>query len=124
MSDRVHPRRAIDLPSWLAYLHAPVLPYLKRFRVRQGGPRDYDARDILVPEGYAVELLAGGFNTPVACCFDDQGHAYVVEGGHKIDARPRVLKVDLQTGAHETWFTLPTERWTKTGSVTGACWHQ
>jgi glucose/arabinose dehydrogenase len=112
------------LPDWLSYLYQPILPYLKRIKIRREGPRDFDPGDILLPEGYVAELVASGFNAPVHCCFDDQGACYVVESGHKIDAVPRILKVDPHTGNWETFFTLPENRWIKGASVTGACWYQ
>jgi glucose/arabinose dehydrogenase len=71
-----------------------------------------------------VEVLASGFNAPVHCCFDDKGYCYVVESGHKIDAIPRILKVDPNTGAWETFFTLPEDKWIKGAAVTGAFWHK
>lgn len=123
MSTQVESNKTIDLPSWLAYVYAPILPYLKKIKVVRAGRRGYNPRDILVPRGYTVEIVATGFNTPVHCTFDDQGSCYVVECGHKVDAKPRILKVDLQTGAYETFFEVPAERWGKTGAVTGACWH-
>ena len=97
---------------------------MKKIKIRRAGPRNYNPQDILLPEGYVAEVVASGFNAPVHCCFDDDGDCYVVESGHKIDAAPRVLKVDTQTGAWETFFTLPEDRWVKAGAVTGACWHQ
>jgi glucose/arabinose dehydrogenase len=48
----------------------------------------------------------------------------VVESGHKIDAVPRILKVDPQTGDWEPFFTLPEDKWIKGAAVTGACWHK
>ena len=68
--------------------------------------------------------MAGGFNAPDHCCFDDQGYCYVIESGHKIDDPPRVLKVNTATGTWETFFILPRERWIKSGAMSGACWHQ
>ena len=68
-------------------------------------------------------MVASGFNAPDHCCFDDDGYCYVVESGHKIDAAPRILKVDPNTGQWETFFTLPEARWVKGGALTGACWH-
>jgi len=62
--------------------------------------------------------------TPVHCCFDDHGFCYVVECGHKVDARPRILKANTSTGSYETFFELPEERWVTTGAMTGGCWHQ
>ncbi|MGE5251454.1 MAG: PQQ-dependent sugar dehydrogenase [Bacteroidota bacterium] len=114
---------APTIADWLSYLYQPVLPLLKRIKIRREGPRDYDPNDILLPEGYVAELIAGGFNAPDHCCFDDQGFCYVVESGHKIDAPPRILKVDTRTGRWETFFTLPENRWIKGAAVTGACWH-
>jgi glucose/arabinose dehydrogenase len=120
-----HPpaRRAIDVPSWLAYLYSPILPLLKNIKINREGPRDHNPADILLPEGYVAELVATGFNAPVHCCFDDQGFCYVSEAGHKIDSKPRILKVDVRTGQYETFYELPAERWIKTGALTGACWH-
>src|SRR5215213_10233148 len=95
MHGQVEPRRAIDLPSWLAYLYAPILPYIKRIKVARAGPRGHNPRDILLPAGYVAEVVAAGFNTPVHCTFDDRGYCYVVEGGHKVEAKPRILMVDV-----------------------------
>ena len=58
------------------------------------------------------------------CTFDDDGFCYVSECGHKIDSKPRILKVNVATGEYEPFFELPEERWIKTGAFTGACWHQ
>src|ERR1044071_1217120 len=87
------------IPDWLSYLSQPILPYLKKIKIHREGPRRYDPSDILLPEGYVAEVVASGFNAPVHCCFDEQGYCYVVESGHKIDAVPRILKVNTQTGA-------------------------
>src|SRR5437868_3037468 len=71
-----------------------------------------------------AEVVATGLNTPVHCCFDDRGYCYVIEGGHKVDAKRRIIKVDPRTGQSSTFYDLPADRWTLTGSLTGACWHQ
>src|SRR4051794_9413078 len=124
MSQDTGSSRALDLPSRLAYLSAPLLPYLKKVKIRRRGPRDHRPADILLPTGYVAEVVATGLNTPVHCCFDDAGFCYVSECGHKIDAKPRILKLDPSTGATEVYFELPVERWRKTGAFTGACWLQ
>ncbi|GHO70453.1 hypothetical protein KSC_093450 [Ktedonobacter sp. SOSP1-52] len=116
--------KALDLPSRLAYLYAPILPYLKWIKIMRRGPRGHDPKDILLPQGYQAEVIATGFNTPVHCCFDERGFCYVIEGGHKVEAAPRILKVNVQTGEQETFFELPQSQWNKTGAVTGACWYQ
>src|SRR5512138_476413 len=115
---------APTIPDWLSYLYQPILPILKKIHIRREGPRGYNPNDILLPEGYVAEVVASGFNAPVHCCFDDQGNCYVVESGHKIDAAPRILKVDTHTGDWQPFFTLPEERWFKAGAMTGACWHE
>ena len=115
---------APTLPDWISYLYKPILPFLKRtIKIRRQGPRNYNPQDILVPEGYVAELVASGFNAPDHCCFDDKGFCYVIESGHKIDATPRILKVDPHNGSWVVFFTLPQERWRKGGAMTGACWH-
>ena len=100
------------------------MPILKKIHIRREGPRGYNPGDILLPEGYVAELVASGFNTPVHCCFDDEGYCYVVESGHKVEAVPRILKVDTQMGTWETFFTLPKDQWMKGAAVTGSCWHR
>ncbi len=117
------PRRTIDLPSTLGTLYAPFVPLLQKIKiVRKGAPR-HDPADILLPDGYVAELVADGLNAPVHCCFDGQGNCYVSECGHKIESPPRIVKVDLQTGAQELIYEEPDERWIKTGALTGALWH-
>ena len=111
---------APTLPDWLSYLYQPILPLLKKIHIHREGPRGYRPEDILLPDGYVAELVADGLNSPDHCCFDDEGYCYVVESGHKIDEVPRILKVDTQTGEWETFFTLPEERWIKSGAMSGA----
>ena len=65
---------AIDLPSWLAYAYAPILPYLKKIRIGRAGPRGHNPRDILVPRGYVAEVVATDLTTPVHCTFDTAGY--------------------------------------------------
>jgi glucose/arabinose dehydrogenase len=115
-------RTDVDLPSWLAYLFKPVLPALKKLPSRHAGGRKHHPQDILVPDGYAVEVVATDFNAPVHLCFDEGGDAYVTEAGHKIDSPPRVIRVDLRTGHKQVYYEVPAERWIKTGAATGACW--
>ena len=100
------------VPDWLSYLYQPILPFLKKtIKIRREGPRGYNPNDILLPQGYVAEVVASGFNAPDHCCFDDQGYCYVVESGHKIDDSPRILKVNIETGTWETFFTLPEADW-------------
>jgi glucose/arabinose dehydrogenase len=115
---------APTLPDWLSYIYQPILPVLKKIKIHRQGRRRLNPRDILLPEGYIAEVVATGFNAPVHCCFDDEGYCYVVESGHKIEAAPRILKVDTRTGSYETFYQLPEDKWIKGGAVTGACWYK
>jgi glucose/arabinose dehydrogenase len=119
-----NPLQAPMLASWLAYLYQPILPYLKDIKIQRVGTRDHNPADILLPEGYVAEVVATDLNAPVHCAFDNEGYCYVVESGHKIDVPPRILKVNMQSGQYDAIFTLPEEKWHKTGAMTGACWHE
>jgi glucose/arabinose dehydrogenase len=110
--------------DWLSYVYQPILPVLKKIKIHRSGRRRLDAQDILLPAGYVAEVVATGFNAPVQCCFDEDGSCYVVESGHKIEAAPRILKVDPASGAYEVFYTLPEDKWKKQGAMTGACWHK
>ena len=67
--------------------------------------------------------MATGFKTPVHCSFDERGFCYVTECGYKIESRPRILRVNVETGDVDLFFELPEERWFQTGAMTGGCWH-
>lgn len=116
-------RHAPVVDTALATMYAPLAPLTKRIHLHRRRPRRYRPEDVLVPDGYTVDVVATGFHEPVHCCFDDRGYCYVIECGHKIEAKPRVLKVDTATGDWEVFFELPQDRWVMTGAVTGACWH-
>lgn len=122
-------RRRAPMPvNWLVYLAVLSKPVRRQIQklplqVFHKGPRHFNPRDILLPDGYVAEVVATGFNDPVHCSFDDQGFCYVVESGHKITAKPRVLKVDVTTGKWEVFFDLPKERWQFHGAFTGSLWH-
>ena len=120
---QLFPEVGFDLPALLAQMAAPLTPLVKRVRYRRHGARGHEPRDILLPEGYAAEVVASGLNAPVQCCFDDAGACYVVEAGHKVESPPRVVKVDTRTGETSVFFEFPAERWIRTGAATGAWWH-
>jgi glucose/arabinose dehydrogenase len=116
------PQVGFDLPALLAQLAKPLRPIFGAVRYQRHGRRTHRPSDILLPAGYRAEVVASELNSPVSCCFDDAGACYVVEGGHKIEAVPRILKIDPRTGRQEVFFSWPEERWIKTGAVTGAAW--
>src|SRR4051794_32293317 len=120
---QLEPHTGIDGPAMLAQLLKPLTPLFKRVNYVRHGRREHNAADILLPDGYVAEVVAGGLNTPVQCCFDDQGRCYVVEGGHKVGVAPRVLRVDVETGEYDVLLTWPDHLWQRTGSVTGAASH-
>jgi glucose/arabinose dehydrogenase len=115
--------RGPEVHALLAYATRPLYPLLRRVTVRRHGRRSHEPSDILTPDGYVAELVATGFKTPVHCTFGPDGRCYVTEAGYKIESRPRILVVDVETGATDVFFELPDERWLQTGAMTGACWH-
>ena len=119
----IEPRRSVDLPSWLATLYAPLTPWLQKIKLKRVGEPAHNPADILLPQGYTAELVTGDLNAPVHCCFDDAGNCYIAECGHKIESRPRIVKIDLATGGQATIYEEPDERWFKTGALTGVLWH-
>lgn len=107
----------------LAYAYAPLRPLLRRVNITREGRRGAVVRDVLLPEGFEAEVVATDLNAPVQCTFGPDGACYVSEAGYQIDSRPRVVRVDVQTGGVETFFELPEDRWCRHGAFTGGCWH-
>ena len=120
---RVGWARGPDLHALLAYLSRPLYPVLRRVRIGHRDPRDHVPEDILLPQGFVAEVVATGLTTPVHCTFAPDGSCYVTEAGYRAEHRARILRVDVETGAFESVYELPEERWFQTGAVTGACWH-
>lgn len=116
--------RGPQLHHLLAYFFAPLFPLARRIPFRHTGKRGHKPQDILLPEGYVAEVVATELNNPVHCTFDDAGACYVFECGYKIDALPRILKIDTKTGECEAIFQMSEEDWSATGAVTGGCWHE
>jgi glucose/arabinose dehydrogenase len=114
--------RGPEVHAALAYAGRPLYPLLRRVTIRREGRRRHEPADILLPDGYVAEVVATGFKTPVHCTFGPDGRCYVTEAGFKIESRPRILRVDVETGDKDVVFELPEERWIQTGAMTGACW--
>lgn len=47
-----------------------------------GGERQIDVKDVALPEGYQIELVAQGLTYPTGIDFDEAGNPYVVESGY------------------------------------------
>ncbi len=115
--------KAPRINALLAYAYGPLRPLLRGLRVVREGRRSAFTGDVLLPDGFEIEVVATDLNEPVQCTFGPDGACYVSECGYKIESRPRVVRVDVQTGAAQTFFELPEERWARDGAFTGGCWH-
>ena len=54
--------------------------------------------DVLLPKGYAIEVVAEGLTFPTAAVQDDQGHLYVIESGYsygEVFLPPKLLRVEI-----------------------------
>ncbi len=59
-------------------------------------PRQIDAGDVLLPEGYRIEPVASGLTFPTGVAFDEDGGIYVVEAGYSYGEEfttPRLLRI-------------------------------
>jgi hypothetical protein len=66
--------------------------------------RRLDPRDVGVPAGYAVDVIARGLTFPTGITFDEAGRAYVVESGYaygEVFTEPRLLALNPAGGPHE-----------------------
>lgn len=115
----------LDVPRYVAWASKPFMPLVERLgaRVPRRGPRGYAPDDILLPDGYVAEIVVTGLSAPVMTTFGEDGAAYVVESGHKVDDPPAVKRVDLDTGAVTTYLEFGQADRVETGAVTGAVWH-
>jgi glucose/arabinose dehydrogenase len=64
---------------------------------RQPDVRTPNPADVLVPQGYRVEVVATGLTFPTGLAFDDQDRPYVSESGYsygEVWTTPRLVRVD------------------------------
>lgn len=60
-------------------------------------PRKIAAADVVVPEGYRVDVVATGLTFPTGVAFDDQGRPHVVEAGYsygEVWTTPRLIRIE------------------------------
>lgn len=83
--------------------------------------RKVDARDVALPPGYAIEVIASGLTFPTGITFDETGRAFVVESGYsygEVFTEPRLL--EISAGGE----TRVIARGQDTGPWTGVAFHQ
>ncbi len=65
-------------------------------------PREVDASDVALLDGYRIEPVATGLTFPTGVAFDDQGRVYVTESGYsygEVVTTPRLLRVTPDGGS-------------------------
>ena len=84
---------------------AALLCFTSCFKFRgYYGTKSYDpvnrpvqAADVMLPEGYAIELVSSGLNFPSGLTFDDKGTVYIIEAGYsygEIYTTPKLLRIE------------------------------
>ena len=64
-------------------------------------PRRVDVRDVIVPDGYRVEIVASDLTYPTGVAFDDHNRPHVVESGYAYGedwAEPRLVRIEPDGG--------------------------
>ena len=59
--------------------------------------RKIDVKDIALPKGYKIEVVATGLTFPTGIAFDEDGNSYVVESGYSYGetwAEPKLIKLN------------------------------
>ena len=60
-------------------------------------PRRPNPKDVALPEGYEIEVVARGLTFPTAITFDENGTPYVLEAGYSYGeewAEPKLLRIE------------------------------
>ncbi len=97
-------------------LLAGCFPYLKSAgggQTEYAPPRELNAADVALPEGYQIEVVAQGLSFPTGVTFDDKGRVYVVEAGYsygEVFTTPRLVRIGaagqlevVATGSNPPW---------------------
>ena len=70
-------RVRLDVPTLLSMIYAPLQPLVQRLHLRRAGSRRFATGDVLVPDGYRVDVVATGLTAPVHACFGPSGEMVV-----------------------------------------------
>lgn len=110
MSLKGGPVKAPMINTLLAYVSKPLRPLMEKINVTRESHRGSFAGDVMLPEDFEIEVVATDLNAPVHATFGPDRACYVTESGYKIDSPPRVVRIDVVSGATETFFELPSDR--------------
>jgi glucose/arabinose dehydrogenase len=82
----------------------PVLPSRGGGQTQFAGPREVNAADVALPEGYRIEAVTTGLTFPTGVSFDAEGAVHVLEAGYsygEVITTPRLLRLSAD-GAAQT----------------------
>lgn len=68
--------------------------------------RIINTADVVLPEGFKIEMIADGLTFPTGITFDHKGDAFVIEAGYsygEVFTKPRLLKLDQKGGVSEIY---------------------
>ena len=115
--------KAPMVPDALGYVWVAGRGVFQKVNLVRKGTRSPEPADILVPEGFEVDVVADDWNEPVHCAFGPDGACYVTEGGYRTESPPRIWRLDTATGEREVVFEISEDRWNQSGCLTGCAWH-
>ncbi|MDQ3047393.1 MAG: PQQ-dependent sugar dehydrogenase [Bacteroidota bacterium] len=98
-------RKLNPLTSFYLVIFISLLLFTSCYKVRgYYGTKSYEpvnrpiqTSDILLPDGYVIEMISNDLNFPSSMTFDDKGVAYVIEAGYsygEIFTIPKLLRMD------------------------------
>ena len=83
--------------------------------------RPVNPADVLLPEGYSIEVIAEGLTFPTAVVEDDEEQLYVIEAGYaygEVFLPPKLLRVEIDGS------TSVVAEGSKNGPWTGITYHE
>lgn len=73
-----------------------ILPSNGGGQLKHEPTREIEPSDILLPDGYSIELVAAGFTFPTDITFDENGVPYVIESGYaygEVFLQPKLIRM-------------------------------